>query len=81
MIRFICWTDSNNLRGYIPESAPHTYKQVGAKYYLEAPGLTTAEITSPSNIFIVTKLEHAISWVKSGSTAGKLAETCAEKGI
>jgi hypothetical protein len=80
MTRFICWQDINNYRGYIPESSPHTYKQVGSNYYFEAFGVT-AQITTQSNIFIVTKLEQALNWVKTGNDTGRLAETCAEKGI
>ena len=80
MNRFICWTDSNGKRGYLLSSTPHTFKQVGTDFYLEGD-YTLAKITILTDIFLVTKHEQALAWVKTGDATGKLVESCTEKGI
>jgi len=78
--RFICWTDSHGNRGFIPQSTPHSLKKIGSILYFEAQSVV-ASIAADADIFMMSKEEQAMAFVKTGATAGKLAETCAEKGV
>ena len=80
MDRFLCWLDDHGNRGYIPESTPHVLRTIANVLYLETYA-TTATFASDEDVFMVAKLEHALDWVKNGNSRGKLATTCAEKGV
>lgn len=78
--RFICWIDEFGMRGMIPQSTPHTLRQIAGELYFEAPNIAVT-LANDADIFIVTKEEQAFAWVKTGTAKGKLAETCTEKGV
>ena len=80
MDRFLCWLDNHGNRGYIHMSTPHVLTVIANVLYLEAPGVN-ANFASDEDVFIVAKIEHALDWVKNGNSRGKLAVTCAEKGV
>lgn len=76
---FVCWVDSYGNRGFIPQSTPHLLRKIGGVLYFESQGVV-AIIDADDDIFLMSKEEKAFTWVKTGSKAGKIAETCTAKG-